>query len=664
MTTTVETGQHLALGGVLPTIAAPDLVPIAARPVQPLVRRDPLSAWEAGFDPLLPAGADVPPGDDPVILGLDGTPVSEVSREDALAMALSVIVQAEAAKAALDASVLPAWRALHAAYESPWTERVAPAEVGRAGETARLARAAVTGCVQEVMAATGLSERECRSRLRLAEAGPQRAGILIAMLGEGQASLTAVIDVFDACVDLPDEVAHRIGAAVLADEPDGNPPSTSRRRRRLKRLLTAAYAALDAEARAAAAAADADADADANASEGGEAGSDRDETDGADAPAAVECGGVDASTGELLPDGAGGARAAALARRGVLATLYPVGDGELSVTGDAARISAALARVDRIARDLKAHGHHQGRTLAQLRSDVTLDLILFGAVGTETGCPSAAIDWSRLGELPPAHVQVVVPLDALLDPTGSGATSVGELRAPLAAAAGYLTGEHARAVALAAGSVWTRLVTDPLTGHLVELSTHRYRPTPRLAAHVTARHTSCTGPGCTVPASGSDLDHGERWPQGRTCSANLDPKHRAHHELKTLGHWQAEHDPTTHAIRWTTAAGRHYVVPPTDYRELGCPELHDPVPMLLTDNTPWPDLDGDPQPSPGLGPPVEISPQVDEPDDETHYPLTVIRHRPRARSLGRRETEQTCLPTRSPAPAGWGPAPSYPAPPF
>lgn len=239
------------------------------------------------------------------------------------------------------------------------------------------------------------------------------------------------------------------------------------------------------------------------------------------------------------------------------------------VTGG--RVAAAIERVDTLARRIRAAGHHPNRTLAQLRSDVALDLLLTGTIThPDAACSNAAdltapvdatvaLDRVGLGDLPAAHVQVIVPLDVLTGARDGLAELPGH---------GWIHADHARQLAHAPGSVWQRLVTDPLAGALVELSTHRYVPPARMRAHVVTRDQVCRAPGCQVPAPRCDLDHDTPWPSGPTSPDNLTAKHRRHHQLKTTGLWGATHGRDTHQVIWTTLAGRRYVTSPHDFREL------------------------------------------------------------------------------------------------
>lgn len=103
----------------------------------------------------------------------------------------------------------------------------------------------------------------------------------------------------------------------------------------------------------------------------------------------------------------------------------------------------------------------------------------------------------RLGTLggQPVRVDVTVPLSTLL-----GGDEPGELK-------GYGPIDPATARALALGGVWRRLVTDPLSGAVVDVGRARYRPPQELATLVRERDRTCVGGGCRTSASGCDLDH-------------------------------------------------------------------------------------------------------------------------------------------------------------
>lgn len=108
---------------------------------------------------------------------------------------------------------------------------------------------------------------------------------------------------------------------------------------------------------------------------------------------------------------------------------------------------------------------------------------------------------------------------------------------------GPIPGSVARAIA--AGSVWSRMVLDPLDGTVRELTTPKYRPPAAMADLVRAEQPECSMPGCSQPADDCDLDHLLPWPIGSTCVDGLGPLCRRHHLLRTHAGWS-----------FTTSAGR------------------------------------------------------------------------------------------------------------
>ena len=112
--------------------------------------------------------------------------------------------------------------------------------------------------------------------------------------------------------------------------------------------------------------------------------------------------------------------------------------------------------------------------------------------------------------------------------------------------------------ALATGGTWRRLVTDPLSGTVIDVGRTRYRPPAALADLVRARDASCTHPGCERPARGCDLDHIRPWEAGGATSLeNLTSLCRAHHRLKHTPGWALTRTPHG-ALIWRTPTGARY----------------------------------------------------------------------------------------------------------
>jgi hypothetical protein len=131
---------------------------------------------------------------------------------------------------------------------------------------------------------------------------------------------------------------------------------------------------------------------------------------------------------------------------------------------------------------------------------------------------------------------------------------------------GWVTAAHAREIITAPGSQWRWLGVDHLTGHALDLSTDRYKPTPAMVEYIRARDGYCRAPNCTTPAHRCDLDHVIPYPTGPTSVTNLAAVHRAHHNHKTRRHWTSRLDDVG-AVTWTTLAGRDYTTWPRDWRE-------------------------------------------------------------------------------------------------
>lgn len=119
--------------------------------------------------------------------------------------------------------------------------------------------------------------------------------------------------------------------------------------------------------------------------------------------------------------------------------------------------------------------------------------------------------------------------------------------------------------ALAAQGTWRRLVTDPVTGYLLDYGRSTYEPPAALRDYLLARDVSSRFPYDPRAASRCDLDHAQEWADGgATSAANLGALSRRTHTAKTAGCWSLHRFPDGTAI-WTSPLGRHYRVPPYQY---------------------------------------------------------------------------------------------------
>ena len=150
----------------------------------------------------------------------------------------------------------------------------------------------------------------------------------------------------------------------------------------------------------------------------------------------------------------------------------------------------------------------------------------------------------------PVAVNLTIDLPTLL----GLAESPGEL-------SGYGPIPASIARALAADGNWRRLITEPITGHLLEYGRETYQPPQALVDFLLARDRTCRFPGCRQPAHRGDIDHAISWEEGgNTDAANLGLLCRRHHRLKTHDGWSIE-SKTDGSCTWRSPTGHLYYVP-------------------------------------------------------------------------------------------------------
>ena len=256
----------------------------------------------------------------------------------------------------------------------------------------------------------------------------------------------------------------------------------------------------------------------------------------------------------------------------------------------AARLDSAL---DCLARGARTAG--DPRTLDQLRADLLVGLTAGDVAGSAARaglCPAGTgpadpgpADPGPAGARPAGpeagdacpfpgtsrrtEIRVSVSLSTLM--------GLDEMPADLAGY-GPITADAARAIAR--GGTWRRLVTDPLTGRVLDYGRTRYRPPTDLVEHVRARDGTCARPGCAAPAQSCDLDHTIEYHRhgGPTAVDNLGPLCRRDHAIKTDGGYHLAQTESG-VFEWTTPTGHHYRVQPG---------LDDPYQHLPRPDTPPP----------------------------------------------------------------------------
>ncbi|WP_341935120.1 HNH endonuclease [Microbacterium sp. LWO14-1.2] len=183
------------------------------------------------------------------------------------------------------------------------------------------------------------------------------------------------------------------------------------------------------------------------------------------------------------------------------------------------------------------------RTLAQIRCDLALDLVL-------TGAPAGHDSADGILAAIAGSVSVTVPVQTLMGTSTMPAELDG--RVPI---------DTATARQLAGGaSGWDRILTHPISGRL--LAVDRYRPSAELRRHLRARDQRCRFPGCGQLPRECDVDHTQDHALGGSTDAgNLGTLCRRHHRLKHHTPWHVEHLGDG-VYAWTSPTGRTYLDAP------------------------------------------------------------------------------------------------------
>ncbi|WP_245534573.1 HNH endonuclease signature motif containing protein [Sanguibacter keddieii] len=234
----------------------------------------------------------------------------------------------------------------------------------------------------------------------------------------------------------------------------------------------------------------------------------------------------------------------------------------------AVQATAIFNRLTDIA--MAVQGPDEPRTLAQLRADASVDLLLdddartaltaatvTGADGNSedravaaseaaphyAGEPTQSIagvaDRVSLGGIKP-QVAVTIPVMTLL----GHSDEPGEL-----AGHGPIDAHTARRLAAQAPS-FLRILTHPETGTVLSVGRDRYAVPADLKTWLRIRDETCRFPGCSRRAQRCDIDHVKDWAHGGTTDHhNLIHLCRHHHRLK-------------HTTAWTVSTGPPGSTPP------------------------------------------------------------------------------------------------------
>lgn len=188
----------------------------------------------------------------------------------------------------------------------------------------------------------------------------------------------------------------------------------------------------------------------------------------------------------------------------------------------------------------------ESRTCAQIEADLARDLLLHAV-------PAGASGFAKVLSSIRPTVHVTVPVLSLL--------GLGETPADLDGY-GPIDAETARQLAAAAPS-FTRLLTHPISGAVLDVDRDSYRVPADLRKWLQVRDRTCRFPGCTRRAMRCEVDHSEDWAadHGVTAHDNLAHLCAFHHHLKHETAWSLRHLDAG-VLEWTSLTGAVYRTTP------------------------------------------------------------------------------------------------------
>ena len=218
------------------------------------------------------------------------------------------------------------------------------------------------------------------------------------------------------------------------------------------------------------------------------------------------------------------------ANRGVWCEPDRDGMGWLHAHLSAEKLALVQANLDGIAFGLFTDTDEK-RTMSQLRADVLSDLL--------TGSSDA-------GPKPGFTVAVTIPVLSLLGQSDEPAILEGM---------GPIDIGTARRICARVPS-FTRLLTDPVSGSILQMDPKQYRVPAALKRWLAIQQATCDFPGCARRSANCDLDHTVAWADGgKTTASNLSHRCRKHHTMKHQTKWRVEKPPETTRAVWTSPTG-------------------------------------------------------------------------------------------------------------
>jgi hypothetical protein len=289
------------------------------------------------------------------------------------------------------------------------------------------------------------------------------------------------------------------------------------------------------------------------------------------------------------PDAAARLLAKVKADRDVFLRRLPDGMGQLVYTDSYPRTRAVYERIARDGRATRAaRKAHAGASVksrkkaarkvlaegewAENAAACRADALAARLLGTETADGSVVFD-SR--DAVRAECLVVIDLATLRGEADHVALIDGS---PVPGAIGREIARRA--------SHFRRMVTDPITGHLIDHGRKRYQADD-VRDFVLHRDGKCRIPTCSIHhPSRLQADHAVPFPEGETSAANLGALDTTHHQLKTSGYLSLEDSAADGSAILSTLWGQRIVIPPPGFLREPDPSDWRPTPPEPPDDPP------------------------------------------------------------------------------
>jgi hypothetical protein len=254
----------------------------------------------------------------------------------------------------------------------------------------------------------------------------------------------------------------------------------------------------------------------------------------------------------------------AIARRRVDITAARDGMAHLDAYIDGADAALLKVGLENAAREAREHG--DPRTVAQLQADFVVELLLEGKVcgGGHPGeggfrCSGAAQPGSSVRQRAAVSVDVLIPAATLAGRNDEPAVIPGF---------GAIDPARSRELVALAPSL-RRILTDPITGAVLDFDRKTYRVPAELKRVLRLRDGHCRAPGCSAPLEYCELDHTQGYARGGTTALwQLAHLCANHHHLKHEAGWSLKQH-LDGVLEWRGPSGRRYRTHP---------ELQLPVP--------------------------------------------------------------------------------------